>query len=61
MSYANHAATEVIELGEMLFDMAIDAAVRRPARDEEVDAALVEEMGATAGELFTAHGLLLRS
>ena len=55
-----HAAAEVIELGEMLFDLAIDAAARRPAQDEEVDALLVEEMHGAAGEFFTALRLVLR-
>ena len=32
------AAAEVIELGEMLFDAALDAAMRRPAEGEEIDA-----------------------
>ena len=54
-----HAASEVIELGEMLFDMAIDAAALRPAGGEEVDALLIEEMRVAAGEFFTALGLLL--
>jgi hypothetical protein len=53
------AAAEVIELGEMLFDMAIDAAALRAAQGEEVDALLIEEMRVAAGEFFTALGLLL--
>jgi hypothetical protein len=56
-----HAAAEVIELGEMLFDIAIDAAAQRPPLGEEVDAVLVEEMRAAAGEFFTALGILLGS
>ena len=51
-------AAEVIELGEMLFDTAIDAA-QRPAEGEEVDASLLEDMRAAAEELFTALRLLL--
>ena len=54
-----HAAAEVIELGEMLFDMVIDAAALRAAGGEEVDASLIEEMRGAAGEFFTALGLLL--
>ena len=50
------AAAEVIELGEMLFDTAIDA-----AEGEESDAALIEEMRATADEFFTALRLLLET
>ena len=40
-------AAEVLELGEMLFDTAIDAAGQRSA-GEEGDAAFVEEMRADA-------------
>ena len=54
-----HAAGEVIELGEMLFDMAIDAAAQRLAQGEEVDASLIEDMRAAAGEFFTALGFLV--
>ena len=55
------AAAEVIELGEMLFDTAIDAAAQRLAEGEESDAALIEEMRATADEFFTALHLLLET
>jgi hypothetical protein len=48
------AATEVLELGEMLFDTAIDAATRQPAQGEGADASLVEEMHAAADEFFVA-------
>jgi len=54
-----HAAAEVIKLGEMLLDMAFDAAAQRPAQDEEVDTLLVEEMRGAAGEFFTALRLVL--
>ncbi len=54
------AAAEVIELGEMLFDTAIDAAARQSA-EETNDAALIEEMRATADEFFTALRLLLET
>ncbi len=54
-----HAATEVLELGEMLFDSAIDAASREPAEGEEADVLLVEEMRVAAGEFFQALRLLL--
>jgi hypothetical protein len=53
------AAAEVLELGEMLFDSAIDAASREPAQGEEADALLVEEMRVAAGEFFLALRLLL--
>lgn len=53
------AAAEVLELGEMLFDAAIDAAAQQPAEGEEVDASLIEEMRVAADEFFTALRLLL--
>ena len=56
-----HAATEVIELGEMLFDTAIDAAAQRSAEGEEIDASLIEDMHAAADEFFTALRLLLET
>jgi len=56
-----HAAAEVLELGEMLFDTAIDAAMRQPAEGEEINASLVEEMHAAADEFFTALRLLLET
>jgi hypothetical protein len=52
-------ATEVLELGEMLFDSAIEAATRQPAQGEGADASLVEEMRAASDEFFTALRLLL--
>ena len=55
------AAAEVLELGEMLFDSAIDAASLRPAEGEESGASLIEEMSAAANEFFTALRLLLRT
>ena len=54
-----HAATEVIELGEMLFDTAIDAAAQRSTEGEEDDASLFEDMRAAADEFFIALRLLL--
>src|SRR2546423_2385904 len=54
-----HSAAEVIELGEMLFDMAIGPAAQRPARDKEVDAVLIEEMRVATDEFFTALRLVL--
>ena len=52
-------AAEVLELGEMLFDAAIDAATQRPAGEEVGDGGFVEEMRAAADEFFTALRLLL--
>ena len=50
---------EVIELGEMLFDTAIDLAAPRTALEEASEAALIEEMRAAANEFFTTLRLLL--
>jgi hypothetical protein len=55
------AAAEVIELGEMLFDTAIDVAAQRPLEGEGSDAALIEEIRAAANEFFTALRLLLET
>jgi len=54
-----HAAAEVLELGEMLFDTAIEAATRSPVQGEEIDASLIEEMRVAADEFFMALRLLL--
>ena len=51
--------TEVLELGEMLFDTAIDAAMRQPTGDEEANVSLIEEMQTAAEDFFTALRLLL--
>jgi hypothetical protein len=56
-----HAAAEVIELGEMLFDAALDTAMRRPAEDEEIDGSLIEDMRVAAEDFFTALRLLLEA
>ncbi len=53
------ASAEVLELGEMLFDSAIDAASRKPDQGEEADALLVDEMRVAADEFFMALRLLL--
>ncbi len=55
------AAAEVIELGEMLFDTAIDTMEHRPATGEASDTALIEELRAAANEFFTALRLLLET
>ncbi len=52
-------AAEILELGEMLFDTAIEATAQRPAGEEVGDGAFVEEMRAAAGEFFAALRLLL--
>jgi len=53
------AAAEVLELGEMLFDTAIDAVIQRPVQDKGGDASFVEEMRSAADEFFVALRLLL--
>ena len=50
---------EVLELGEMLFDTAIDAAAQRSAGEQAGDTPFLEEMRAAADEFFTALRLLL--
>ena len=50
---------EVLELGEMLFDTAIDAVEHQSVADKASDASLIEEMRAAANEFFTAVRLLL--
>jgi hypothetical protein len=50
---------EVLELGEMLFDTAIDAASRPSVMGIEPEALLVEEMRVAADEFFIALRLLL--
>jgi hypothetical protein len=55
------AVAEVIELGEMLFDTAIDTAAQQTTGGEESDATLIEEMRAAANEFFIALRLLLES
>ena len=54
-------AAEVLELGEMLFDTAIDVAARRPEEGETNDAPLIEEMRAATNEFFSALRLLLET
>ncbi len=52
-------AAEVLELGEMLFDTAIDAAAQQSAGESVGDTTFVEEMRAAADEFFMALRLLL--
>jgi hypothetical protein len=54
-------AAEVLELGEMLFDTAIDTMEHRPATGEANDTALIEEMRTAANEFFNALRLLLET
>jgi len=53
------AAAEVLELGEMLFDTAIEAVTRQPTEGEEIEETLRDEMRAAADEFFMALRLLL--
>ncbi len=52
-------AAEILELGEMLFDTAIDMTAPLTTQEEASEAALIEEMRAAANEFFTAVRLLL--
>ena len=54
-------AAEVLELGEMLFDTAIDAAAQGPAGEQAGDTPFLEEMRAAANEIFMALRLLLET
>jgi hypothetical protein len=54
-------AAEVLELGEMLFDAAIDAAAQRPTGEQAQDATFIEELRAAADEFFMALRLLLKT
>ena len=54
-------AAEILELGEMLFDTAIDAAAQRPAEASAEDTTFLEEMRAAADEFFMALRLLLET
>jgi len=54
-------AAEVLELGEMLFDTAIDAAAQRPAEEQAGDMTFLKEMRAAANEFFMALRLLLET
>ena len=54
-------AAELLELGEMLFDTAIDMAAQRSEEEETGDGASIEEMRAAADEFFTALRLLLEN
>jgi len=58
---AQSTITEVLELGEMLFDSALDAAMRRPAEGEEIDDSLIEDMRVAAEDFFIALRLLLEA
>jgi division protein CdvB (Snf7/Vps24/ESCRT-III family) len=51
-------ASEILELGEMLFDTMTEAAGQQSTEGKAVDAELIEEMQAAADEYFTALRLL---
>ena len=54
-------AAEILELGEMLFDAAIDAATQQPSEEQTRDTTFLEEMRAAADEFFIALRLLLET
>ena len=53
-------AAELLELGEMLFGTAIDAA-SQPAEETPGDTTIIKEMRAAADEFFNALRLLLET
>lgn len=53
-------AAEVLELGESLFEMALEAGTQQRVADEETEVYPVEEIEAASREFFTALRLLLR-
>ncbi len=53
-------AAEVLELGESLFEMVLEAMSHNTTEDEKQETYPVEEMRAAAAEFFTALRLLLR-
>ncbi len=52
-------AAEVIELGENLFEMALEVGTHQPTEGEETTAYPIEEIQAATNEFFTALRLLL--
>ena len=54
-----HLAAEVLELGESLFEMALEAGRHQPTAGEETVVSPLEELQAAASEFFTALRLLL--
>jgi hypothetical protein len=53
-------AAEVLELGQSLFETALEAGTHHSAEKQEGKAYPIEEIRATAQEFFTALQLLLR-
>ena len=52
-------AAEVIELGENLFEMALEVGTHQPTQGEETMAYPIEEIQAATNEFFIALRLLL--
>lgn len=59
-SSAYRLAAEVLELGESLFEIALEAGNHPASPGEESEAYPVEELRAATDEFFTALRLLLR-
>lgn len=53
-------AAEVLELGQSLFETALEVGNHPQAENQEGEAYLTEEIRATSDEFFTALRLLLR-
>lgn len=54
-----HLAAEVLELGESLFEIALEAGSHPSSTGEEGEAYPIEELRAATNEFFTALRLLL--
>jgi hypothetical protein len=53
-------AAEVLELGQSLFEIALEGRSYRPKEGEEVAAYPIEEIRVAADEFFTALWLMMR-
>ena len=54
-----HLAAEIIELGESLFEMALEAGTTQPTEGEGTTAYPIEEIQSATNEFFTTLRLLL--
>ena len=55
-----HIASEVLELGESLFETALEVGSHQATADKESETYPIEEIQAATSEFFTALRLLLR-
>lgn len=54
-----HLAAEMIEIGESLFELALEAGTHQPTEGKETTAYPIEEIQAATNEFFTALRLLV--